>query len=44
MKISTRISAAVGDHPYFLPFISMIPIDFKLKFSPYTCKVRILSQ
>ena len=26
----TRISAGVGDHPFSLTFISMIPIDYKI--------------
>ena len=29
----TRISAGIGDHPCFLTFIAMIPIDYK--FSSY---------
>ena len=28
--MSTRISAGVGDHPCFLNFITMIPIDCKI--------------
>ena len=33
----TKISAGVGDHPFFLIFITMIPIDCKITNFPYTC-------
>ena len=33
----TRISAGVGDHPCFLTFIAMIPINCKITNFPHTC-------
>ena len=39
----TRISAGVGDHPCFLTFMTMIPIDCRIiNFSIYLCKYNIL--
>ena len=32
-----RISAGVGDHPCFLTFITMVPIDIKSNNFPYAC-------